>query len=181
MKKLFVILIFLILTLINPVIANENTTILDMQKNGDFFARITLYKYVLRDLKMSPKQAKEFANIDFNCVHAYKVDLNDDGKNEIIGYVSSTYFLGSAGYLLFILRNDSKYTNITLTNFEPLYPIIIIPTRTNGYKNIIFYGSNANNFKLYIIKYNGQAYNNTEQTEALHQYLKDFANYDISK
>ena len=134
MKKLFVILIFLILTLISPVIANENTTILDMQKSGDFFARITLYKYVLRDLKMSPKQAKEFANIDFNCVHAYKVDLNDDGKNEIIGYVSSTYFLGAEGYDLFILnKKERKYRNLSQVKFLPDKSVIVLKDKLSEY------------------------------------------------
>ncbi len=64
------------------------------------------------------------------------VDLNGDGTQEVIIFVSGRHWCGSGGCLTLILApNDSSYrvvTRITIT--RP--PIRVLTTKSNGWRNI---------------------------------------------
>jgi len=142
-----------------------------------------LYKYVLEDLNKTPQEAVDYANISPRSISAFELDLNDYGTNEIIGLVWATYYWGTAGYSLFVLekKGDSYYNLADLINFEPLKKIYILPEKTNGYRDIKFYGSSAYKFKPMVVKFNNQKYYNLEQINLLEEYLKDFSGYDVSE
>ena len=154
----------------------------DFMKQSQPKANKILYEYVLKDLGKTPKEAEEF-KIYPEVVNAFEYDLNDDGQKEVIGYVVSSAYWGTAGYSLFILKKHNKnYVDIAyLINFEPLEKVQILKTYTNGYKNIKIHGSSAHNFKQMIITYNGKVYFNLEQIRLFEKYMRDFQDYDVSE
>ncbi len=191
MKK-FIVLIVSIITISAVCVCymysinhqqNNSIATLDFQKREDKAASFILYDYILKYFKMTPKQVGDFAKITPEMVTAYKVDLNDDGTDEIIGTCYSTFYWGTAGYSMFILRQQNgKYIDIArLINFETQYPVYISNTRTNKYRDIRFKGSTAYNFKTLTAKYNGEKYISKEEEELFLKYLKDFSDYDVSE
>ena len=133
-----------------------------------------LYEYVLKELNKTPEEAKDFARIELETVKAFEVDLNDDGENEIVGIVYSTFYLGTAGYSLFILQlQNGEYKNIAyMLNIEPQKELKILNAKTNGYSDIKLSGSVAYNFKPFIVKYRNGYYQNDDQTKSLERKLQ---------
>ena len=161
-----------------PKTNSDGTIEYNFLKQSQIISKLILYKYVLKDLKKTPKELKEFANITLKSVKAFSYDLNDDGEKEIIGVVYSSYYWGTAGYSLFILE---KSKNIADLNFEPLKEFYILTDKTQGYKDIKLYGSSAYNFKPMTARFNGNKYYNREQDEMFREYMIDFADYDVSE
>ena len=100
MKK-FIVLIVSIITISAVCVCymysinhqqNNSIATLDFQKREDKAASFILYDYILKYFKMTPKQVGDFAKITPEMVTAYKVDLNDDGTDEIIGTCYSTFY-----------------------------------------------------------------------------------------
>ena len=189
MKKFIglIIIIILLLALFVVVIciqriASSSIMTLDFQKQEDKTASLILYDYILKYLKMSPEQAEDFARITPEMVTAYRVDLNDDGTDEIIGACYSTFYWGTAGFSMFILQlQNDEYVDIAgLINFETQIPVYILKTKTNNFKDIKFSGSSAFKFKALIAKYNGEKYVSKEEEDLFLKYLKDFSDYDVS-
>lgn len=117
-----------------------------------------LYEYVLKELNKTPEEAKDFARIEPETVKAFEVDLNDDGEKEIVGIVYSTFYLGTAGYSLFILqKQQSGYKDISILVFEPQKKVYILKNKTNGYHYIKLSGSNHNCVQ-YVAKYKDGMY-----------------------
>ena len=156
-------------------------------------AKKILYKYLLKDLKSDfEKNAKEndkfedwvnLYHIDYRRVNAFEYDLNDDGEKEIIGYIVSSAYWGTAGYALYILeKTGNEYQDISyMLNFEPQIKFYILKNKTNNYKDIVLFGSSAYNFKPMSVTFNGKSYYNDEQIDLFKRYLKDFSDYDVSK
>ena len=167
-----------------PIIYPDGTIEYDFSKQSQNQASKILYKYILKDLNKTPKEAQDFANITPKTVNAFETDLNGDGKKEIIGVVFSTYYWGTAGYSLFILeKNNNNYQNIAkyMINIETNMKFYVLPYKTNGYKNIKYHGSIAFDFKLMQAKFNGKYYYNYQQDQKFEEYLKDFSGYDVSE
>ena len=142
MKKYICILIFWSIIVISAFYINyykdssmqnkENLNI-KFSKSNDIIARIILYKYVLSEFKMNPKQVYDFANINFNKINALRIDLDDDRKYEIIGVVHSSYYSCTEGSKLFILKkNNNKYQDISDIYFIPNNDFIVLKTKKNG-------------------------------------------------
>ena len=131
-------------------------------------------KYVLKELSKTPEEAKDFARIEPETVKAFEVDLNDDGEKEIVGVVYSTFYLGTAGYSLFILQlQNGEYKNIAyVLSIEPQNELKILNAKTNGYRDIKLSGSVAYNFKPFIAKYKNGYYQNNDQTKSLERKLQ---------
>lgn len=168
----------------SPVKRLDGTFEYDFSRQSQRKASKTLYKYVLNDLGKTSQEAINDANIYPNNVRAFKTDLDGDGIDEIIGFVYASYYWGTAGYSLFILKKNDihQYDNIAyILNFEPQKNSYILPDKTNGYKDIKFYGSSAYRFKPLVAKYNKRVYCNDEQVELLKEYLRDFSGYDVSE
>lgn len=95
-----------------------------------------------------------------NTKYAYnKIDLNDDGVDEIIIYIVGSKWCGSGGCTALIAREeDNQYKLITkVTVLTP--PIIVTNDKTNGYKNIIVYSIGGGIKSGYrILKYDGKRY-----------------------
>ena len=117
-----------------------------------------LYEYVLKELNKTPEEAKDFARIEPQSVRAFEIDLNDDGEKEIVGVVYSTFYLGTAGYSMFILqKQQSEYKDISILVFEPQKKVYILKNKTNGYHDIKLSGSNHNCVQ-YVAKYKDGMY-----------------------
>ena len=135
----------------------------DFMKQSQPKASKILYEYVLKDLDKPPKEAEKLFDVTKDRVKAFEIDLNADGKKEVIGYVSSTAYWCAFGYHLFILEKQSNsYINIVnelyAMDIEPILKIMILPNKTKDYKDIKFYCSVACNFKPIIAVYDGQTY-----------------------
>lgn len=141
----------------------------NLSENSEPAASKILYDYILAVEGMSPKEIEKFANITPERVRAFEYDLNGDGTKEVIGIIYSTYCYGTAGYSLFILqKKENTYNDLTsVLNCEPLLPIKILKSRTNGYNDIKFYGGNAYNFKPFVAQYKNNKYDNPEQLQGL--------------
>ncbi len=191
-KVIFWVLAIILVTLCSlavlcfqsPKTLPDGTIEIDFMKDRpNWLASRILYNHVLKELDKTPKEAKEFANIEPKYVAAYFVDLNNDGKKEIIGYVGSTFYMGSAGYSLFILQKKAKrYEDIAgFINFEPLKNLYVTNKIFNGYKVIVYYGSVAFKFSKLAVYYNGQLYFSRDTLNLFEEYLRDFADYDVSE
>ena len=66
-----------------PKTNSDGTIEYNFLKQSQIISKLILYKYVLKDLKKTPKELKEFANITLKSVKAFSYDLNDDGEKEI--------------------------------------------------------------------------------------------------
>ena len=158
MKK-FLIIVMSIISFGQTALASGTYCKLDFSDGeSDKQAGKILYEYVLKELNKTPEEAKEFARIEPETVKAFEVDLNDDGEKEIVGVVYSTFYLGTAGYSLFILQKQhSGYKNISILVFEPQRKVCILKTKTNGYHDIKLSGSNHNCVQ-YVAKYKDGMY-----------------------
>ena len=158
MKK-FLILVMSIILFGQTVLASGTYRKLNFSGGeSDKHVGKILYEYVLKELNKTPEEAKDFARIEPETVKAFEVDLNDDGEKEIVGMVYSTFYLGTAGYSLFILQKQhSGYKNISILVFEPQRKVYILKTKTNGYHDIKLSGSNHNCVQ-YVAKYKDGMY-----------------------
>ena len=166
-----------------PKVGADGVIEYDFMKQRQPKASKILYEYMLKNLDKTSKEAEELFNVTPNMVGAFEIDLNDDGQKEVIGYVASGAYWGTAGYSLFILEKRNKsYVSIDyLINFEPMRKVQILQSYTNGYKNIKIYGSSAYNFKPMILTYSGNVYFNMEQIKLFEKYMRDFVDYDVRK
>ena len=144
----------------NPIKLLDGSLEYDFMKRGDENASKELYDFVLKELNMTPKQIEDFANITPEVVNAFYVDLNDDGADEIIGWISSTFYWGTDGYSLFVLqKNKNNYNNIAyIINFEPQDKVFVTNLRYNDYKIIKLRGSSTFNFEILGVGYDGWVY-----------------------
>ena len=126
------------LTKNQPITHSDGTIEYDFSKQSQPKASKILYKYVLKDLDKTPKEAQDFANITPKTVSAFETDLNGDGKKEIIGVVFSTYYLCTEGFKLFILeqQNNTTYRDLSGINFLPNEKIYINNNIINDYKEV---------------------------------------------
>lgn len=172
MKKILTALFCLLL--VQPAYASGTYKKIDFTNvASETNASKILYEYVLKKQNMTPAELAEFARITPESVVALEVDLNDDGTNEIIGFIYSTFYWGTAGYNLFILhKQPNGYNDISFVNFEPQEDFYIFNTKTNGYRDIKFYGSFGFNFRPFIAKYINGYYQNDYQTKSLERALR---------
>jgi len=121
-----------------PINHPDGTIEYDFSKQSQSKASKTLYKFVLKELNKTPKEAQDFANITPKTVSAFETDLNGDGKKEIIGVVFSTYYSCTEGFKLFILeqQNNIEYIDLSGIYFLPNEKIYINNIIINNYKEI---------------------------------------------
>lgn len=145
--------------LVQPVLAFGTYKKLNFNSGKpDPHASKILYEYVLKSQNMSPAEIKDLAGIEPKSARAFEVDLNEDGINEIIGLVYSTFYWGTAGYSLFILQKQPNgYKDISTLVFEPQEIVDIRSEKTNGYHDIKLTGSNGDNVQ-YVAKYKDGMY-----------------------
>ena len=173
--KRFLILVMTIMIFAQTALAFGTYRTLDFSDGeSDKQSGKILYEYVLKKLNKTPEEAKDFARIEPETVKAFEVDLNDDGEKEIVGIVYSTFYLGTAGYSLFILQlQNGEYKNIAyVLNIETQNELKILNAKTNGYRDIKLSGSVAYNFKPFIAKYKNGYYQNNDQTKSLERKLQ---------
>lgn len=166
-----------------PITHSDGTIEYNFSKQSQVKASKILYKFVLKELNKTPKEAQDFANITPKTVSAFEIDLNGDGKKEIIGIVFSAYYWGTAGHSLFILEEKGNtYQNIAYClNFEPLNKFYVLNNKTYNYRDISFSGSSAYNFKNLTAKFDKSKYINIEQIKLFEENLKNFSRYDVSE
>ena len=83
---------------------------------------------------------------------AVSIDLNNDGIDEVITYVSGNLVCGSSGCTSYILQGEEKNWEI-IGDFFPGGHTIISSNKTNGFFDIFYIGS-----KKYSCKFNGKSY-----------------------
>ena len=103
---------------------------------------------------------KELLKFPSSCyIRADEVDLNNDGKKEIIGYNSC--FCNVLGCRGFVLQNqNNEWKNIASFYFAPCSKILILEDKTKNYKNIAVTAKDRSYFKIdstpnkvYFLKY----------------------------
>lgn len=122
-------------------------------KAGEKDANKILYEFAMQEML----ENNVAANNQPDNVLAYKVDLDDDGINEIIGVVfGREYVAGSTGYSLFILKKyGNKYRDLSLTAFWPWNDFIILKKKVKGFHVIEVHCPDGNTRYL---KYNNKYY-----------------------
>ncbi|MDA9063618.1 hypothetical protein N9K14_02055 [Candidatus Pelagibacter ubique] len=83
---------------------------------------------------------------------AVSIDLNNDGIDEVITYVSGNLVCGSSGCSSYILQGKEKDWKI-IGEYFPGANTIISSNKTNGFLDISYIGS-----KKYSCKFNGKIY-----------------------
>lgn len=83
---------------------------------------------------------------------AVSIDLNNDGIDEVITYVSGNLVCGSSGCTSYILQGKEKNWEI-IGDFFPGGNFLVSSKKTNGFFDISYIGS-----KKYSCKFNGKSY-----------------------
>ena len=83
---------------------------------------------------------------------AVSIDLNNDGIDEVITYVSGNLVCGSSGCTSYILQGKEKNWEV-IGDFFPGGNFLISNKKTNGFFDISYTGS-----KKYSCKFNGKSY-----------------------
>ena len=154
-----------------PKVLQNGTVVYDFSTQRQPQASKILYEYIKEEEAPIDDEMKIINDDDsvtvikmksvLNRISAFEYDLNDDGENEIIGFISNSAYWGTAGFNLFILQKDknNNYLEKTLAlNFDPALKFYILPNKTNGFKDIVIHGSIAYKFRQVIVKYNGKFY-----------------------
>jgi len=68
---------------------------------------------------------------------AVSIDLNNDGTNEVIAYVSGNLVCGSSGCTSYILQGNDKSWKV-IGDFFPGEDLLVLTSKTNGYLDINF-------------------------------------------
>ena len=142
----------------NPIKLLDGSLEYDFMKRGNEKASKELYEFVidklkndeLKELNMTQNQIADFTNITPERVNAFYMDLNDDNVDEIIGYVESSFYCGTAGCLLFILQKYKVANkNIAfLVSFVPRDKFLVNKSKYNGYRTMKFRGGPAYKLKI---------------------------------
>ena len=135
--------------------------VINLDKSVNPVAKEILYEYVLKEMNLTPIEAEKDYSIALDVIFADFVDLNDDGVEEVVGFLNSFYHYGIIGENLFILSKTGtdEYKNVVyLVNFYP-HKIKVLNTKTNGYKdlevtvrNLELFGKNDNFVKQFFVR-----------------------------
>lgn len=127
MKKLFIILFFgLILNF------NANATVLNFNSTGDDSSN-----QILKDLISKRDIIDEKTE-----VISYFYDIDNDGKNEILGIIKSRYFYSLAGYKLFVLKeNNSNWEQFKSDIYFDNSQTLEIENKKITYHKSVFYNN----------------------------------------
>ncbi|WP_336515045.1 hypothetical protein [Pollutibacter soli] len=107
------------------------------------------------DLASIGKESRKFSFHEF--------DLNGDGQKEVFVKLSGPYFCGSGGCSPLLLSSSGKLiTKFSVTE----YPIIIAPTATNRWLDLIV-TSGAAKPTMHLLKYDGSKYPANPSTQPL--------------
>lgn len=93
-----------------------------------------------------------------------KVNLNDDGKEEIFVGLTGPYFCGSGGCTFLLLtHNGSLVTRFTVSD----YPLIVAPEETNGWRDLLVQSRGV----YHRLKYDGTKYPSNPSIEPVEKVL----------
>lgn len=96
-----------------------------------------------------------------------RIDLNDDGQDEVLAYLLGPYFCGTGGCNLLLLRSTGD--GYALVNSFPTTstPVIIAAEKSNGWNDIWRYRTGGGAPANYIAnRFDGKAYVDAEQLSA---------------
>ena len=131
--------------------------IIYLHKKRDEKASRILYEYCLGLFDYTPEQVYEIYGYKLFDVNAVFYDLNNDGVDEIIGYIEVPSSYSRDGANLYILKKDNnKYEDISGINFSPSSGVHVLDSSSNGYFDINVVVTMQ--FKTVSAKYNKQYY-----------------------
>jgi len=111
-----------------------------MSKN---IANFLTQNYVKDDLEFMSENDRKF--------QMYKMDLNEDGKEEYFVLLAGSYFCGSGGCTILLLDRYSEIIT-TFTVMQP--PLFISSLKTKGWRNLMIESEG----KLKELIFNGKSY-----------------------
>ena len=136
--------------------------IIDWHKNSNKKAQEVIYNFLLENEKGLDIK-NELGGNEKNRIIATFIDLNDDNKNEVIGYIEHIYYSAKfeSEFNLFILekQTNGKYKNISnAINIGVLRPLYILNSKNEGYRDIFCYNSGRSNINQFNLKYQNKFY-----------------------
>ena len=134
MKKFILIFVLIILFIFWGVNKyNSFKVIKTFQELNNPQASKILQEYLL---KKTPNFNQIYTNFPLETsTHAVFFDLNDDGKDEVIGFTDGFYC--TIGYSLFILKKENDtYKDISMVNFCPIGGVEILNSKINGFNTM---------------------------------------------
>lgn len=125
-------------------------------------ARKIFYKFIKKEHNLSNKDFKRYLSLGF--FRAVEYDLNDDGENEIIGFVGAIVYDSQEGQQLFILHKnkDGKYEDLSqCINFEYGADIYILRNKDNNFHQIAIHSSSRRyDLRPFLLRYQNGNYVN---------------------
>ena len=95
-----------------------------------------------------------------------RVDLNGDGRNEVLVWIPATNWGGTSGYPIIVFsQKRSGYQKLWDVE-QGWSPIILLKSKTNGWRDIAYQvGGGGAEWQYVIAKYNGKTYKDKNYQE----------------
>jgi len=119
-------------------------------------------------LAASPDYSREIVEIGREDRYVYsKVDLNDDGRDEVLAYLLGPFFCGTGGCNLLLFEGTGDGYNLVNSFPTTDTPVIVSSETSNGWKDIWRHRTGGGMPANYIAnRFDGESYVDAEEVSA---------------
>lgn len=156
--------LFLLITIITaqtilPTIATQPEA-LPKVRGIDFRAVRYVVSETKRDTLLDRAISKQLGEIRNSVRYYYnRVDLNGDGKPEVLTYIVSRHVCGTGGCPTLIFQPNGRNYKFVSQLLVTRQPIIVTDKKTNGWQDLIFLTSGGGtNTNYWLVKFDGRTY-----------------------
>jgi hypothetical protein len=124
-------------------------------RNSETSPNTKLEQAILRELQdYRPTSRDRYVRYYYN-----RIDLNDDGKSEVVVYLVGSYTCGSGGCTALIFTQNSQDYRLVSRNTVVNAPILVTPKKTAGWKDLVILVSGSGAERQYTrTRFNGRTY-----------------------
>ncbi len=124
-------------------------------RNSETAKDAKLEQAILGELQgYSPSDSDQYIHYYYN-----RIDLNDDGKPEVVVYLVGSYSCGTGGCTTLILTPKGRDYRLVSELSLVRDPILVTPEKTTGWKNLVIRVSGGGMKPQYSrLRFNGRTY-----------------------
>jgi hypothetical protein len=124
-------------------------------RNSETSPNLKLEQAILRELQgYKPSSPDQYVRYYYN-----RIDLNDDGKAEVVVYLVGSYTCGSGGCTTLIFTQTGQDYRLISRHTVVNAPILVTPQKTAGWKDLVILVSGGGATRQYTrTRFNGRTY-----------------------